>query len=300
MNYRAIVTLAIGAETLGRWERLCAANWQRYAETHGYDVICLPRVLDDSERARGRSPAWQKCLVFEQPEVAGYEQVVWLDTDIFLNVRTCPDFATLIAPEMMGAVNSFADPSPEENQQALARLWAMLRAQPGGSKVAEYTKPEDIYARYGEPVQPLSLMLNTGVMVVSPARHSAIFRRVYDNYEDRGPSSYYENVPLSYEMVQSGQLQCLDSKCNHLWTWSKLLHYPFLMRRRYARSARLDRLIREISWQAGGRKIARQCASTALANCHVLHFAGYASEMEWVDLELAEKLTVEGGSLPTA
>lgn len=55
-NAKAIVTLAIGEEYRHQWRTVCRANWQAYADKHGYDLICIDRPLDDSKRARGRSP----------------------------------------------------------------------------------------------------------------------------------------------------------------------------------------------------------------------------------------------------
>ena len=63
---KAIVTLAIGDRYLQHWRSTCEANWNAYGAQHGFDVICLDQPLDDSARARNRSPAWQKCLILGQ------------------------------------------------------------------------------------------------------------------------------------------------------------------------------------------------------------------------------------------
>ncbi|XWK85976.1 MAG: hypothetical protein U7127_17335 [Phormidium sp.] len=49
---KAIVTLVIGKVYQERWESLCRANWQQYADKHGYDLICIDTPLDNSERAK--------------------------------------------------------------------------------------------------------------------------------------------------------------------------------------------------------------------------------------------------------
>jgi len=48
----AIVTLAVGAYHKRLWQTRCLPNWSRYAERHGYDLICIDQPLDVSERAR--------------------------------------------------------------------------------------------------------------------------------------------------------------------------------------------------------------------------------------------------------
>jgi len=131
-------------------------------------------------------------------------------------------------------------------------------------------------------------MLNAGVLVASPRHHAEIWRDVYDNYDDRGNPSYYENVPLSYELVTRDLVHWLDPKFNHLWAWSKFLHYPFL-ENRGSRSFR-DKVLRRLAKYAGHhyeQRVAVACATAALLNCYCLHFAGYAVEMEWVDLKSA-------------
>jgi hypothetical protein len=40
-SYKAIVTQAIAQKYWENWKNLCQANWQKYAERHGYDFICI-------------------------------------------------------------------------------------------------------------------------------------------------------------------------------------------------------------------------------------------------------------------
>ena len=46
-NSKAIVRRAIAHKYLENWKNLCQANWQKYAERHGYDFICIEEPLDD-------------------------------------------------------------------------------------------------------------------------------------------------------------------------------------------------------------------------------------------------------------
>src|SRR5215831_17825903 len=82
---KALVTLAVGPNYRERWERLCRKTWIAYCERHRYDLILLDTALDTSERARCRSPAWQKCLNLEPSVAADYDRVVWVDSDILIN-----------------------------------------------------------------------------------------------------------------------------------------------------------------------------------------------------------------------
>jgi hypothetical protein len=288
MKTKAIVTLAIGEAFKKRWERLCGDNWWQYAQRHGSDLMILDQPIDRSARATRRSFAWQKCLILGAPAVKKYDQVVWFDCDIFFNPLDAPSVFDEVPIEKVGAVNSFEDPSFAENKVALERLWKSLRSLPDVPATGEYSTPQDVYLKYGPPVTPLPTMLNAGVLVASPRHHAEVWRDVYDNYDDRGNPSYYENVPLSYELVKRDLVHWLDPKFNHLWAWSKFLHYPFLENRN-PRSFR-DKILRRLAKYTGNnyeQRVAVACATAALLNCYCLHFAGYAVEMEWVDLKSA-------------
>src|SRR5262249_25014656 len=81
----AIVTLAIGEAQRRLWREECRANWARYAQRCGFDLIAIEQPLDSSERARNRSPAWQKLLIAGQRFASDYERLVWLDADILIH-----------------------------------------------------------------------------------------------------------------------------------------------------------------------------------------------------------------------
>jgi hypothetical protein len=91
---KAIVTLAIGERYLKMFERYCWKNWQVYADKYNYDLIVITDPLDNSERAKLRSPAWQKLLILSQDWSDKYEQIVWIDTDIIINNENAYDICS--------------------------------------------------------------------------------------------------------------------------------------------------------------------------------------------------------------
>lgn len=290
MPTKAIVTLIIGNQFKENWNRLCRENWQSYADRHQYDIVLIDQPLDDSLRARKRSPAWQKCLIFEAPQVKKYKQIVWMDSDILFNPTGTPSICDQVPEEKVGAVDSFVDPSLGENQEALKRWWKISRPAPDVPAPGEYRTPEDVYRHYGPQVEPLSRMLNAGMLVASPKHHAAVFRHVYDSYEDQGSPSYYENVPLSYELVKRDLVTWMDPRFNHLYAWSRLLHYPFVYDWR-PRSFK-DKMLRRLAGWMGNdyeHRVDVACATTALLNCYCLHFAGCAKDMTLVDMAAAKE-----------
>ena len=255
-NSRAIVTLAIGSGFAGRWHSICQPLWRRYCERHGYDLICFEGPLDTSERARRRSPAWQKCLILGQPTVRRYEQVVWVDSDI-LPSPEAPSVSESVPVERVGAVDEYSMPTREIHDRVLAKLYRRWDAD-GVAYVhnltaAEYYRNFDLPPTFEEVVQ-------TGMLVLSPSHHRELLEDVYERYDDRGPGLNYEMRPLSYELLRAGVVTWLDPRFNYIWGHYKALHYPFLIAHPH-------------------HPRAAECAARALNDAHFLHFTGSVDEM---------------------
>ena len=281
---RALVTLLVGAAFQTRWQKLCRENWKKYANFCGCDLVVLTEPIDSSSRATNRSPSWQKCLIPGLKALSGYQQVAWVDADVFFNPLTRANLFEDVPEQKVGAVSSFEDPTVEDSAEIFRRMAAFLRAH--GQQPA--STPEEVYRAYGSGVEALSQIFNAGVMVFSPRYHAQVFQHVYDNYEESGNPNYYENVPLSYELVSRGLVHWMNPKFNHLWAWSKYLDYPFFLDWR-PRTLR-DRILRRLAKWSGNdyeRRVASACATSALLNCHLLHFAGLGDEMDLCDMESA-------------
>jgi hypothetical protein len=237
----AIVTLAIGAEYSDRWHRLCEANWRRYADRHGYDLICIEEPLDDSQRARHRSPSWQKLLLPGQPFAGDYERIVWVDCDVVFG-HDAPPVTAGVPLEKVGAVDEVGG-LPVELKRML------------------YMKPfVDYYREYGFD-GTLDHVVQAGVMVLSPRFHAELFEHIYETYEDK-PGTFYEMRPLSWELQQRDLVHWLDPRFNTLWIVYRATHDPVLIEPR--RHPRLPAL-----------------AQQALSEIHCLHFAGEAGNMDF-------------------
>jgi hypothetical protein len=236
---RAIVTLAIGEGYAETWRELCEPSWRAYAERHGYELIWLTEPLDDSPRARDRSPSWQKLLVLEQPFARDFERIVWVDADVVFS-EGAPDIAAGVPIEKVGAVDEFDAPTP----QVKRRIY--------GPMLDGYYAEAGLDREFDQVVQ-------AGVMVLSPAHHAEVLRRVYDSYEDVGLN--FEMRPLSYELLSAGQVHWLDPRFNRLWEVQRTYRHPHLID--YPRHPKARVALRE-----------------ALAEVHLLHFAGRPEEME--------------------
>lgn len=284
-NTKAIVTLAIGDTYRQNFEQHCRSGWRKYAQKHGYDVIVLDHVLDDSERARKRSPAWQKCLVLALPEVCRYERVVWMDSDILINDEISPCVCEGVPLEKVGAVDAYGTPSPELYRVNLQRKYDFWKAQ--GVPYIDNLTPQQYYSMYGL-AETFDKVVQTGVLVLSPEHHRHILKHVYDSYEERGGGEWnYEMRPLSYEFMREQNVHWLDFRFNMPWSYDKWRHYPFLLDTLSlfdnGGNALVEKFCRKFYYARFREKMLKTCATTSFRNAYFLHFAGCANEMGLVD-----------------
>ena len=217
MAKKAIVTLAIGSAYAERFERCCRAGWNAYADRHGYELFVVTEPLDASERARRRSPAWQKCLVLSLPHVADCEQVVWIDSDVCIN-PSAPSVVESVPPECIGATDEHAFPAPGLRQRLLDAIIASSPedADFGARYWRQWRDPGVWHSAVGLPAGQAHIV-QTGVLVLSPKHHRETLEHVYYRHNDDVPN--YEMRPLSYEIQARGFQYWIDPRFNALLWW---------------------------------------------------------------------------------
>lgn len=259
---RALVTLAVGDVYLTAFHKYCLDSWYSYGQRHGYDIIVITELPDNSERALNRSPAWQKCLVGESQLVQQYEQVVWLDADIVINSFKSPCVCQGIATDKVAAVDDNSVPSYALHSLVKRRMEQVYGITDSGMPY----RTRGISTEHNRVVQ-------TGVLVFSPRHHQWLFRKVYDQYEDLGdPSKNYEMFFLSHELLQNNMVQWLDYRFNFTVWYDILLYYPFLFDK-VAETIALNNL----------DKLKEICMSNCVAMNYFAHFAGIQPYMAFVD-----------------
>jgi hypothetical protein len=256
-NRRAIVTLAVGYGFAERWHSVAEPHWLRYCDRHGYDLICLEEPLDTSERARSRSPAWQKCLILGQPFATEYEQVVWVDADI-LPGPDAPSVADGVPIELVGAVDEYSIPTRELHTRTLAKLYRHW--DDAGIAYVRNPTPSEYHSLFGLP-SGLDAVVQTGVMVLSPVHHHSVLEETYARHDDRGPGWNYEMRPLSYELQRAGVVRWIDPRFNYIWGHYQALHHPFLLAH-------------------PGHPRGAEYLAEALAEVYFLHFTGSLEDMQ--------------------
>ena len=227
MARQALVTLAIGADYAERFERDCRAGWTAYAKRHGFDLVVITDPLDMSERARNRSPAWQKCLVLGAPQVADYDRVVWVDADVCIN-PSAPSILDGVPPERIGAIDEHSFPTPAARQAILETIVSVAPESGEADKAfwRAWRDPGAWHAYAGLPLGQAHIV-QTGVLVLSPKHHRSLLEHVYHRYEDRGSKSFnYEMRPLSHEVQTKNLQHWIDPRFNALLWWLFLQQNP--------------------------------------------------------------------------
>jgi hypothetical protein len=278
---KAIVTLAIGKPYEAMFDRYCRSLWSLYAKKHGFDLIVITDHLDTSSRAQSRTPAWQKCLIFQDPRVQQYDQVVWIDTDILINPNS-PDVTLGVPLDKIGVVDEAATPSRDDLKLYVDRFQDYFN--PGLSKTSsnsvvvpshamiEYLKyafnPSAYYNDFGLAGKFESIV-QTGVIVLSPTYHRELLEHVYYDYEDKGPEWNYEQRPLGYEILTQNQEVWLSTKFNMTWVILKAIMYPFLD----ASTTLNEKILKKLGKDYRAELISKCMTATFLSN-YFLHYAG--------------------------
>lgn len=243
---KAIATVVIGDRYVNDWNACFRPSWEKYAAKYGYKIVAITDPIDSSRRAFKRSYNWQKLLVLEHPELRGFDDVVWLDSDIMINAYKAPCIVSEHASDKVGLVSNkqWLYSNPELFERVMTRIGD------GDFKVS------DKYTNAGLPCD-LDDYSNTGVMVMRP-HHKEIMRHVYDNYTET-PKSAKEETPLCHYLYSNGLVKAIDPRFNRPWIYELVSSYPSLLRASIRRSQ-------------VGPILLGLATTTALHNCWFLHF----------------------------
>ena len=206
---QAIVTVLVGESYVETWRAMCQPNWQAYADRHGFDLIVIAHLPDTSERGMGRSPAWQKLLVLDQPWSAAYERIVWIDADIVIAGHAPNILAVVPDPARVGASLSGAQFSEAEKHIYFERLHRVVVEPQLAALAWQFT--EDNGFAESEIDRDGALMLNTGVLVMSPQHHNAMLLEIYAS---DSASRLYEQPALSRTIHHAGLLTAITPRFN--------------------------------------------------------------------------------------
>mgnify|MGYP001374157837 CR=1 FL=1 len=222
---KALVTLTIGESFERMFNELCKVNWQQYCEKFNYELIVLTNPLDTTERAKKRSPSWQKLLILSQDWAKQYDRIVWVDADVIINSKFAYDIIENVPENKVGAVSAYSIPTREIFNLAIYRLYDSW--DKNGVKYVRNLTPQEYYLNRSIPAQNIDDVIQAGVFVCSPKYHQEIFEYVYYNYEDtRGNEYNYENPVLSYELLKNDKVYWISNRFNFCIAEIMAAFYP--------------------------------------------------------------------------
>lgn len=267
---RAVVTMAVGDSYVADFLAHTRPTWERYCAHHGVDLIVLTEPIDPAWQAGRKSVHWQKLLIGSLPRLRDYAMLAWMDADILINYRRAPSVFDAVRDGGIGVVDASdwfhrSDDTFNIHSRYLI-LNTFMKRKMGGALpkgVAKVTVTDGDLAAYyrflGFEAGP-DRMINTGLLVFSPAAHADFLAGVYARY-DRDYMDF-ENTPLSYELQRSGRAEYIDPRFNVMWSAVAAEHYPFLF---------------DPEVTAADPELLGRCANTAFCNAYFLHFAAGAN-----------------------
>jgi len=196
------------------WDNCCSESWNQWTRTNNYSLIRFKNELDLSNRAQNRSHAWQKLLAMSSPEANDFDYCFWVDADIFIN-PTAPDPVHTIDTQKISVTLESGSPYSQE-PTPIKNSW-LEAYQSSHNNIPWDTR--GYFENYGFKSKSRPLF-NTGIIGFSPKQHSQFFKDTYSLWEEGGPGTLWEMIPLNLA-IQAKPYQILDSRYNRLaFPWS--------------------------------------------------------------------------------
>jgi len=172
MERRALVTAVVGDGYRRFYDAHIRAGHERFARQLGCPLVVLTRPLVSGSAVDHPHASWEKVKILEEPALAGYERLCWIDADVVVLGEPPDPFA--LAGDGWLAVDDDTYGVPA--QAELGRRWwyGFL--------------PEDAWP---------ARVINTGLFVVD-RRHAPLLRGVLDLYGGR-----WDQGPLSHHLLDA-------------------------------------------------------------------------------------------------
>ena len=204
-----LVAIAIGSQYLQNYNQVFRRSHEAYAKKHGYDFKVIDDFIDPTYKSNAMSLYYQKMLVSN----ANYEYVVFIDSDILINISAPAIHESVDFGNNIGIVDEYSQPTRE--------LRLKIQRMMGWE-----TSARDYYGLCGFDLGT-NKVLNSGVLVIQPKKHKDLLESVYNTYlpksmtHGRGP--HYEQTSLGYELQKQSRYVLLDNKWNAIWGLHKFV-----------------------------------------------------------------------------
>ena len=207
-----LVSLAIGDMYLKGYNAIFRPSHEDYARRHSYDIRIVSEYLDE-ELLHKSLISFQKALVFSQTWSYDYDLIIFVDTDIIINMNS-PAIHAVCNPDKINVVNEFAQPTKE--------LRRALQERSGWETTAT-----EYYKLSGFDIET-DIAPNTGVIVACPKLHGTYLRNIYEAYKETAihhkRGYIYEQSAIGYCLVRDCMYSLLPNHWNGLWMINKFIN----------------------------------------------------------------------------
>lgn len=205
-----IATLAIGEEFQQRYKQLFEPSHARYAQRYNYDRRVITEFLDVNCRDF-RAVTFQKALVASQDWCSDYDYIVVLDGDVVVNKCSPPIEYNCEFGDRIGVVSEFATD---------VESGFVFRHHVPCETAKKYYK-RSIGVDYDT-----EHLINTGVLVIQPKKHSEFLKNIYYKYLPRlmeQPNDFYnyEQAVIGYELMRNDMCIFMSHSWNAIWWFAK-------------------------------------------------------------------------------
>uniref|UniRef100_A0A6C0CEP5 Uncharacterized protein n=1 Tax=viral metagenome TaxID=1070528 RepID=A0A6C0CEP5_9ZZZZ len=209
-----LVALAIGDKYLDQYNYLFRKSHEAYAEKHGYEFRVETDYLE--ERCPDKAVcSLNKILVCSQPWSAEYDFIIFIDSDIYINISAPPIHSCMNFGDKIGIINEYDHLVGYEQHVGTVRF------------KLDWGTASEYYAKAGF-ILDTELMLNTGVLVMQPAKHGEFLRNVFDRHVKTCLTHprrfHYEQAAIGYELQTREMYTILPKKFNAIWFIQKIIN----------------------------------------------------------------------------
>jgi hypothetical protein len=209
-----LVALAIGDKYLELYNYLFRKSQEAYAKKQGYDFRVETDYLSPSPSDKAIC-SLNKILVCSQPWSSAYDFIVFIDSDIYINITAPPIHSCMDFGDKIGIINEY------DQLVGYEQYIGRVRTKLNWGTASEY------YDKAGFRIET-EFMLNTGVLVMQPAKHGDFLRGVFDKYfrtcltHPRG--FHYEQAAIGYELQTKSMFTILPKRFNAIWFIQKIIN----------------------------------------------------------------------------
>ena len=206
-----LVTIAIGENYLIEYNNLFYKSQKNYALKNGYDFKVITDFLDKNI-SNSSSISFNKILVCNQEWSNDYEFIIFIDSDILININSPPIHNYIDYNGCIGIIDEYSQPSKERRLKIQQKMGWEINAI-------------DYYKLCGLDIQT-DMVFNSGVLVMQPKKHNDFLLNIYNKYILQSVSHYrgfhFEQSCIGYELQKNNLYKVIDNRFNAVWGLTKL------------------------------------------------------------------------------